>query len=74
MWVAQRELMYARYTRVAMHIVAYDMQVAMHIVACATKNSEKIYKSGLKIMHQRSCTSIVFWPLQSKLSFFVPTW
>ena len=26
----------------------------------------KIYKVGLRIMHQRSCPSIVFWPLQSK--------
>ena len=39
-WVAQRELMYARYMRVAMHIVAYDMRVEMHIVMCATQNSE----------------------------------
>ena len=39
-WVSQRELAYVKYTQVAMHIVAYDMRVAMHIVACVTQNSE----------------------------------
>ena len=34
----------------------------------------KIYQSGLEIMHQWSCTSIVFCPLQSKVSFCVSTW
>ena len=51
MHVSQRELAYARYTwvalhivaydtRVVMHIVAYDMRVAMHIVMYAYQNSE----------------------------------
>ena len=39
-WVSQRELAYARYTQVAMHIVTYDTRVAMHIVVYASKNLE----------------------------------
>ena len=39
-WVSQRELAYARYTWVAMHIVGHDMRVAMNIVAYATQNLE----------------------------------
>ena len=41
---------------------------------CNPKLIIKIYKAGLRIMHQRSFPSIVFWSLQSKLSFCVPTW
>ena len=33
----------------------------------------KIYPTGKVMMYQRSCPSIVFWLLQSSLSFCVPT-
>ena len=38
--LAQRKLVYARYTWVAMHIVVSDMRVSMHIAVCATKKLE----------------------------------
>ena len=45
-----------------------------HSRVCNPKSIIKIYKDGLRKMHQSSFPSIVFRPLQSKLSFCVPTW
>ena len=57
------------------HIRVWHVSCNAHSRVCNPKLRIKIYEAGMKIMHQRSCTSIVFfWPLQSKLCFCVPTW
>ena len=63
----------AMHTRVAMHILTYDTHVSMQIVVYSTLISIQIYPTGKVMMYQRSCPSIVFWLLQSILSFFVST-